>query len=256
MMDCEVTLEAKAKQVTALNVAVTLEMTEVAGASQLPPTKSDNPSGAQTFDDVPIFDYDPDWVDGIEKGRIRDGQKYRQGRTNRVYKAAARSRQWHKLDLTGLRAPCASDSRSDVWRVVEFFDTRRGRLRSFWHIDHEYLWSVESFDPSGNFVGVSEFGDFTDFEAELEGGFVGIVMKDGTFYVREAVTVQQVLTVYRITVDPPLPAGLDPADVARIARARRSRFNSDELQENWKHTGYMGTSVEIVETLEEKDVEI
>lgn len=255
MIDCEVTLEAKAKYVSALNVAVSLELTEVAGASQLPPVRSDTPSGSQTFDDVPIFDYEPDWLEGIEKGRVRDGQKYRQGRTNRVFKAAGRSREWHKLDLTGLRSPCASDTRSDVWRVIEFFDTRRGRLRSFWHIDHEYLWQAESIDAGGAFVGVHEFGDFADFEDELEGGHVGIVMKDGTFYVREAVTVQQVLTVYRITVDPPLPSGLSAADVVRIARARRSRFVKDEIEERWKHSGYMGTNVEIIETLEEKNVE-
>jgi hypothetical protein len=227
----------------------------VAGASQLPPVKSDTPSGGQTFEDVPIFDYDPDWIQGIEKGRIRDGQKFRQGRTNKITTNAARSREWHKLNLTGLRGACADTARADVWRVVEFFDTRRGRLRSFWHIDQEQVWEIESIDAGGTFIGVNEFGDFDDFEAELEGEWIGLVMKDGTMYVREAVTVQQVLTVYRITVSPDLPAGLDVNDVVRIARARRSRFDKDELEERWKHSGYMGTTVEIIETLEEKNVE-
>lgn len=255
MIDCEVILEAKAKYATARNVAIKLELMEVAGASQLPPVRSDNPSGTPTHDDVPIFDYDPDWVGGIEKGRVRDGQKYQQGITSNVYRAATRSKEWHKLDLTGLRA-CSSTPRDDIWRVVEFFDTRRGRLRSFWHIDQEQLWTVEGIDAGGGFVGISEFGDFADFEAELEGGWVGLVMADGTFYVREAVTVQQVLTVYRITVDPPLPPGLDASDVVRVARARRSRFDKDELEEHWKHTGFMSTNVEIIETLAENEVDI
>ncbi len=255
MIDCEVILEAKAKYVTARNVAVKLELMEVAGASQLPPVRSDNPSDTPTHDDIPIFDYRPDWVGGIERGRVRDGQKYGQGITSRVYRAATRSKEWHKLDLTGLRA-CNSALREDIWRVVEFFDTRRGRLRSFWHIDQEQLWTVDSIDAGGSFIGIDEFGDFSDFEAELEGGWVGLEMSDGTMYVREAVTVQQVLTVYRITVSPALPAGLSAADVVRVSRARRSRFDQDELEEHWKHTGFMATSVEIVETLEETDVEI
>ncbi len=254
MIDCEVTLEAKAKYFTALSAAVKMEVMEVAGASQLPPVRSDTPSGTPTFDEVPIFDYDPDWVQGIEKGRVRDGQRYQQGRTTRVYTAAERSREWHKLNFSGLR-DCGSIEREDIWRVVEFFDTRQGRLRSFWHIDQEQIWEADSIDAGGAFIGITEFGDFTDFEDELEGGWIGLVMKDGTQYVREAVNVQQVLTVYRITVDPVLPAGLDVNDVVRVSRARRSRFDKDELQERWKHTGYMGTSVEIVETLNETDVE-
>jgi len=254
MIDCEVILEAKGKYETARNIAVKLELMEVAGASQLPPVRSDTPAETPTHDDIPIFDYDPDWVGGIEKGRVRDGQKYGQGITSRVYRAATRSKEWHKLDMTGLRS-CSSAPRDDIWRVVEFFDSRRGRLRTFWHIDQEQLWTVDGIDAGGAFVGIDQFGDFSDFEAELEGGWIGLVMSDGTFYVREAVTVQQVLTVYRITVNPALPAGLNAADVVRVARARRSRFDKDELEEHWKHTGYMATNVEIIETLEETDVE-
>lgn len=256
MIDCEVSLEAKYKMVTAGNIAVTMQLDEIAGASQLPALKSDMPSNAQTFDNAPIFDYLPDWISGIEKGRIRHGQKYGQGRTERVYTTSERSREWHKLNFTGLRGACAATVRDDVWRVVEFFDTRRGRLRSFWHIDHEQVWEIESIDAGGAFVGVHEINDFADFEAELEGEWIGIEMNDGTMYVREAVTVQQVLTVFRITVDPALPAGLDVNDVVRIARARRTRFMSDELEERWRHSGYMGTNVELIEVLEEHNTEI
>jgi hypothetical protein len=255
MIDCEVILEAKAKYFSAGNIAIKLELQEIAGSSQLPALKSDFPSDTDSFDDAPIFDYDPDWVDGIEKGRIRQGQRYRQGRTDRVYTAAARSREWHKLNLTGLRASCAANVREDIWRVVEFFDTRRGRTRSFWNIDQEQVWKISSIDASGGFVSVDEINDFNDFKEELEGGWIGLVMSDGTKYVREAVTVQQILTVFRITVNPPLPVNLDVDQVFRVATARRVRFDKDELEERWKHTGYMGTTLELIETLEENSVE-
>lgn len=256
MMDCEVTLEAKAKYFSAGSVAVKMELQEVAGPSQLPPVKSDIPSGGQSFQGIPIFDFNPDWLEGIEKGRVRQGQKYRQGLTNRVYTAATRSREWHRLNLSGLRGDCADTPRDDIWNVVEMFDTRRGRARSFWHIDQEHFWEVDSIDPSGNFIGINEIGNFADFEAELEGFWVGVVMTDGTMYVREAATVQQVLTVFRITVNPPLPTNLDIADVVRITRARPSRFDSDEMEERWKHTGYMATTLDIIETLEEETFEV
>jgi hypothetical protein len=109
-------------------------------------------------------------------------------------------------------------------------------------------------DPT--FISVSPFGDFSDFEEELQGGQVGLVMSDGTFYVRDAVSVDDIGTVYKITVDPNLPAGLDAADVVRVARARRVRFDSDEMEETWTNAGIVGTTLKVIETLEEKDVSL
>jgi hypothetical protein len=254
MMDCEVTLEATSKSPTARNMSVQIEMSEVAGPSQLPPVKTDFPTNAQSHADAPIFDFQPDWLEGIEKGRNRQGQSYKQGRANRVYKAAARSRETHKLKLTGLRGDCADRPLEDIWRVVEFWDTRRGRLRSFWLVDQEQVWEMESIDASGNFLGISEFGDFADFQAELQGGWIGLVMDDGTVYVRDAVTVQQVLTVYRVTLSPVLPPNLDFRRVVRVARARRTRFLSDELEERWSNAGFLSVTLDFLEVLEEKNV--
>lgn len=248
MMDCEVVLEVALRQPSALHARLELEVQEVAGSSALPPVKADTPSGAYTFDSVPIFDIEPDWSEAIDLGRNRQGQQYRQGRTNRVYKAAARSRQTHRFFVSG--------DRDDSWRVIEFFDTRRGALRNFWLIDQQQVWECAEIDPVGTYVSVNELGDFADFQAELQGEWIGLVMRDGTIYVREAVTVQQILTIYRITVDPLLPAGLDFNDVVRIARGRRTRFLSDELEERWKNNCYMSTTLEFLETLEEKQADL
>lgn len=253
MIDCEVMLEASAKYVTARNASVQMDVIEVPGASQLPPVKSDFPTDAQTFQDAPIFDFDPDWLDGIEKGRSRQGQRYSVGRGSRTYAAGERSREVHKLTLTGLRGSCADEARADIWRVVEFWDTRRGRLRSFWLVDQEQVWEMESIDPTGNFLGIHEFGDFTDFSAELEGGWIGLEMDDGTVYVREAATVQHVLTVYRVTMSPPLPTNLDFTSVVRVARGRRTRFDSDELVEKWTHAGYLSVQLDCMETVNERN---
>jgi len=248
MMDCEVTLAVEMGKQTTCHGRVEMELSEVFGASQLPAVKADFPSGVNRFGDYPIFDINADWIDGITVGRDRQGKEFRRGRTNVVSKSATRSRQTHRLSLTG--------NRDDMWRVVEFFDTRRGRLRAFFLIDYEFVWTPTDVDVSGNFVGVEDLGDFTDFQAELLGGFIGIVMKDGTMYVRNAVTIQQVFTVNRITVSPALPSGINVADIDRIARARFTRFSSDEMVETWRHTCYAGIELEFLEALEEKIVEI
>lgn len=248
MMDCEVLLEAELAYSTGCLGRMEMTVQEVAGASALNPTKTDIPVGGQSFQGVPIFIEEPDWIEEVRVGRNRQGKSYGQGRTKLVDTTAARSRQTHSMVFTG--------DRETMWQLVEFFDTRRGRLRSFWLVDQQQIWEVASIDPAGQFVGVAEFGDFADFQAELEGEWLGLVMEDGTVYVREVTTVQQVLTVFRCTVSPVLPASLSPADVRRVARARRTRFESDEMEERWSHAGYMATEFDFLEVLEEHEEEI
>lgn len=248
MMDCEIVLEASLEKATARNSILTLEVVEVAGPSALPPTKADIPSGAQTFAGKPIFEIEPNWVRGINKGRSRQGRIRRQGVSNVVEKHATRSREVVSMDLLG--------KREDIWRAVQFFDTRRGSLRTFWAIDHEQIWEVAQIDAGGVFVGITAFGNFDDFKAELEGGWLGLVMRDGTVYVRDVPTVQNILGVYRVTLGTLLPASLSTSDVVRVARGRSVRYARDEQEERWFHTGVMGLKVEFIETLEEKQVDI
>lgn len=248
MMDCEVVLQNKMEKQTTCHGRVELDVSEVFGASQLPAVKADFPSNAQSFQGYPIFDINPDWIDGIEVGRDRQGKTFRRGRSTVVALSATRSRATHRLFLTG--------DRDDTWRVVEFFDTRRGRLRAFFLVDHEFVWHVSDVDVSGNFIGIMPIGDFTDFQDELLDEFLGIVMKDGTIYVRNAVTIQQVFTVFRVTVSPALPPGILVADIDRVARARFTRFSSDEMVEKWFNTCYAQIELEFLETLQEKIVDI
>lgn len=241
MIDCHIVMDAQMELPTGCLGAVSLTVEEIAGPSQLPPSKADLPSGAQTHLDIPILDVTPDWSGSVRSGRSRAGLSFNSGRARGVAPYAARSRERHELEFT--------NERPDFWKLVEFFDTRRGRLRSFWHIDHQQLWTVSGL--STNFIDVAPFGDFADFAEELEGGQVGLEMADGTYYVRDAVTVQDVATNYRITVSPVLPSGLSAADVVRVARARRVRFDSDEMVERWTTAGLASTRFRIIEVLEE-----
>lgn len=252
VLDCEIALDVSMQHEVGCLAEVSFTADEVPGPSQLPATKADTPVGAPLHLGIPILDIDPDWSGGVRRGRSRQGSEYSSGRARGVSPLAARSRERHELSFVCQRG-CGDDTRQDFYRLIQFFDTRRGRLRSFWHIDQEIIWRVAALDP--NFISVVEFGDFADFQEELEGGQIGLVMSDGSFYVRDAVTVQQVLTVYRITVDPPLPA-LSALNVVRVARARRVRFDSDEMQETWTNAGLAESNLTVIETLEEGDVSL
>lgn len=252
VIDCEVALEADMLHEVGCLAEVSLTVDEVPGASQLPPTKADTPTGAPTHLGVPILAVDPDWSDGVRRGRSRQGSDFTSGRARGVSPLAARSRERCELSFVNQRS-CGDDApQADLWNLIQFFDTRRGRLRSFWHVDQERIWTAAQLDP--NFISLVPFGDFADLQEELQGGQVGLVMFDGAFYVRDAVTVQDLGVVYKINVDPVLPSGLDAADVVRVTRARRVRFDSDEIEETWTNAGLAETRLTVLETLEEKDV--
>lgn len=243
LMDCEITLETEMLQEHGCLAEVTLTVNEVPGASALPATKADTPAGAPTHRGIPIFNIEPDWASGIRRRRSRQGAEFSAGRGRAVAPEASRSREVHELNFTNERA--------SYWQIVQFFDTRRGRLRDFWHIDQEQIWTA-SVLATGS-IQLEPFGVFADFEEELEGGLIGLFMSDGSYHVRDVSSVNDLGVTYQVLLTPDLPA-LSAANVVRIARARAVRFDSDEMEETWAHAGLASTQLRIIETLEEKDV--
>jgi len=248
VMDCEVALDVDADYSTARVPTVKLTVTEAPGASQLPPLKSDKPSGAEeAHDGRPVWYEEPDWTRGITKGRSRQGSRQRGGRADFVSTEGDRSRQTHRFEVTG--------NRDTIWGALEFFETRRGRLRSFWHIDQDQYFELVDIDPAGTFVGISENTlDLADTQEEFDA--LGLVMSDGSHYVTDVSNILNILTVFRVSLITPLPSGLSVADYHRVARARLVRFDSDEFVETWEHTGYGTAGISIIEVLNEQDFEV
>jgi hypothetical protein len=143
------------------------------------------------------------------------------------------------------------EDRDIFWNYLKFFDSRRGRRLSFWHIDQENIWRVSNIN--GVFVEIFEFGDFTEFQDDFD--YVGIVTKTGEYYVRKVLTIQNVHGVYRLTCDVALPA-INPSDVLRVSRARLSRYMKDVISELWKGTGFVQVPIDILELLAEDNVEM
>ena len=76
--------------------------------------------------------------------------------------------------------------------------------------------------------------------------YIGIVLKDGTMIVREVVTIQAVLGVWRVTAATALPS-INLSDIKRIARARIMRFDADAMQETWATDDVMTTRLGFIE---------
>jgi len=250
IMDCEVQLEVGGRYLTARTASIKISAVEVPGASQLPPLRTDLPTDAPlAHDGRPVWFEQPDWSKGVTKGRSRQGNRSSEGRADFVSVEGDRSRQTHSFEISG--------SRSDMWKALEFFETRRGRLRSFWHIDQDqYFETVDIDTVVGQFVSVSEIGDVADTQEEFNGEAVGIVLTDGTHIVRGVSSILASVTVFRIATTSPFQTGLTAADVQRCARARLVRFDKDEFVETWTHTGHCTAGIDLIEVLNETDFTI
>lgn len=218
------------------------EVEEVVGQSALPPSESGKPSGFDEYRDQPIFSIDHNWADPFETRFMREGLRTARGRGFVVEPRGAR----HRTIFSYKFGPA---DREDFWDLLHFFDTRRGRCRSFWAIDQENLWTVLNV-TGGTLIDFSPLGDFAKFQEEMQ--YVGFVLEDGTRVVREAVTIVDISTVWRVTV--PEAVTFNENDVRRAARARLVRFREDELREQWDSTGAVTAEFELIEVLEEKDV--
>lgn len=242
MIDCEIVLEPQATETHGQLVEVSLSVLEVAGRSQLPAISTGSPDGFSTYQGFPIFNVDPNWGSPVAHSYSRQGQSYKRGRKTVVYATAERARGTEKYGI--------SCNRTVAWGVLRFFDSRRGRLRTFFQVDQDYLWTVQS--AAGVFIEINKLGDFTEFQIALNPGWIGIVMEDGTAVVREVVTVQDLPSSWRITVLDALPTIATP-QIVRAARARKVRLASDALTEKWLHTGLFSTDWETLEALKEQD---
>lgn len=240
LIDVDIVLEPNITWVTGRVASISLTVEEKIGASQLPPLQVDNPDGFPIYQNTTCFCYEPDWVDSVTQGYSRHGSKYTRGRAPVTYIASDRARGTQEFRLSGDRAM--------GWQVIRFFETRRGRLRSFFQMDQDDLLSFHAI--SGVFIDVDKLGVYSDFLVALDDGYVGVQLADGSVVIREVVTVQDLPSSWRITVADAFPA-IALADVVRFARARKVRCVNDVLTERWTNTNHFSTTWSTIETLNE-----
>ena len=248
IMDCEKKLDTEQTDETNETIDLGIELFEYRGPSALPPTTVGLPDGWEIAFGLPIWEIEPNWINGVPKGYKRYGLMQKQGRATRPQTEGDRYSQTQRYDLL-LERP-------DFWRVLNFFDSRRGRGIAFWAVDREWVWTVVDTDTS--FIDVQPFQDFADFNqiwTEDSSG-AGIVMNDGTIHIVHINSVQEVGGVWRLTLigGESLPP-IDVSQIDRFARARTTRFQSDSMREKWDTSKVARVSLSTIETVNEQDVD-
>ena len=232
--------------ITEHTLAVKATFSEIYSKTALPPLAADVPNNFDSYLGHPILDVEPNWESPMEVTFLREGTMQTEGRGEQADTRGARHRVVHGFNFM--------EQRTRAWDILSFFDSRRGRARPFWVIDRENVWDVLVLDHVNDRISIAPLGDLTAFQDEME--HVGLVFEDGTSMVREAVLVEDVLGVWRITLDSPMPAGYTPADVKRFGRARMTRNREDSITEEWVSSDALKTNIETIELLEEKDVDL
>lgn len=220
---------------------LTLEFEEVGGPTAIPPSATDLPPNFDVYRNIPILRPRHDYTNPLNIEILQEGEQIDIGRGKGTFFRGATQRIKHRIKML--------EEHAIGWDYIRFFDTRRGRLRAFWMIDQENLFEI--VDVEAAFIDVQKLGDFTAFQKDLQ--FFGFMMKDGTCFVREIVTIDD-LSSWRLTVVDVLPTGLVVTDIVLAGRARPTRMIEDTLDERWHHTGALQLEVRTISLLEEKDV--
>lgn len=181
----------------------------------------DDPTGFTLEDQWPIFHVEPDWTNGVEIGLQIAATTYAQGRSVVVETQGPRPRVTVAMELVLF-------DRAAVFDVIRFFDSRGGRCAPFWLVSPNALWTPTNLTTG--FVDVEEHGVATD--AEDFWTHVGVVMEDGTVYVRAISSIADSGSTWRVTFAVSLPS-LNLADVVRITPAFFGRLADDSLREAW-----------------------
>lgn len=243
MIDTEANLESAIDYIAEHVGDASLELTEVVGPSALPSLGNHILNTMQFFNDYPIWNFAHDWSTPLRTRFVRDGRKFTQGRGTIVDAQGDR----HRTAFTYKIGPFERD---EFFPFVRFFDYCQGRLRPFWVIDQENNWTLDAINGGGTFLDIEPLEDFDDFAAGMD--FIGLVLADGTRVVAQVDDVEDLGSVYRLTLNEAV-TGFAATDVVQIARARLCRFNTDEMTEVWTTDGIATASIELIEVLEEQD---
>lgn len=243
MMDCDTVRRPRWRLRTDRLYQADMTLQEVYGPSALSPWGVDDVQGFPTHGGYPIFNIEPDWIRAPRPGLNMPGRDFRKGLGRLAFNIGDRERSETDYILRAERAEAKS--------ILQFMESRLGRTRPFWEIDQETVWQVVGFSPTGDFIDFSPQGTFSDLEvANFQN--VGLIYEDGTAYVRDVISIQDLGTIWRMTVSPQLPM-LSTTGLLRLARAHLVRQQKDTFEEEWTNALVMEARYRTIEVLNEGD---
>jgi hypothetical protein len=138
--------------------------------------------------------------------------------------------------------------RASVYRLIRFYDSRGGIRKPFWFVLPMGLFEPAVIDTG--FVDV-ERGIFLDTLEEFL-PYVGVVLTDGTQYIRGVSSITDTGTYFRIAFDAVIPA-TTLAQIARVSPAMLCRFDT-QLTEQWSTDTVCDLTFSMVEVRNEDTV--
>lgn len=244
-IDVEISLRHTMSPLTDANVEATVAFNEVFGWSALPPTVYFNPSEFPSIDGVPVLDVPPDWNGSMQSDVLRGGSRYASGRAEIVYTAGGRPQMQHRLTYTEL-------DRASFWKLVRFFDSRRGRARAFWVVNPSILFVPTAVSTS--YIDVQAYGDATDIEDFLS--YLALVDTS------DVITVLGITGVtdngdgtYRIAHDGDT-SGETLSSIDLLTSAHLVRMAGDSMVERWRTDGVASVTFDMIDLLSESEVEV
>lgn len=244
LLDSEVTLNSPAEGVSDYLSATRLTFSEIPGPSSLPPSASDNLDSAESvLDGIPIFVVQPDWSYQVSIPVNRPGSSVVLGRANFV--EVLGDRPLLNFDLSYLQC-----NREEFWRLLQFFDSRRGRGGVFLISNPITLYSV--IEMRTTYVEVEAEGLITDHERYIK--YISLELRDGTILIRNVTSFTDVGGVaYQISFEPALSS---IPDVVRCTSGHLVRFAQDSLTEQWLTADTCLVSLSMIDLASEQEIDI
>lgn len=247
-LDTEPITTATATMVDDETVTLLLVLDEVPGPSALPRLvpRDEHLVESSEFAGKQIIPIDPDWGESLPTVEVqRDTTKQRDGKAAVVDVSPAPASVGFSVTYRGL-------NRADAFRILRFFDSVRGRARSFWIPAPNNPFEVVELLTTR--VDVERFPQIEDVQDFV--GHVAVVARDRTVQVAQVDTVVATTNggtpVWRITFVDPIASV--PASLRRVTLAHLVTFDQDAIKERWDDNESVSVSATVVESVLEQDV--
>jgi hypothetical protein len=235
-MECDVRLEQDAQAVTDIHHLCALQAREATGLTALPASAAagEIPDGFNGRDGLPILAEPTSW-DGNAAGLVRPALTGSSG-IQTLYQLKGTRPLWT------IRLPYLAMDRERAWRLLQLFDSRRGRVHPLYCATG--VSDLELASVTGSTATFKPHWVLGDWAAVP---YVAMHRRStDTVSVHKVLSYSVVGGNHAVVTDAAFPTTV-VADVKRMSVAIKGRLGSDELQETWRDDKRMRTELSVVE---------
>ena len=218
-------------------IDVTLSVPEFWGANSLPVTKFGTPDDLPVHDGYPVLDARYDWGSGIRISINRHGNRFGSGKGFHAHLKGTKP-------YFTFSIPYISLSRKEAWKLIQLFDSVKGRSNLFWFPNPQQTWEIDALQTTH----VDVFSYRVGLSTEV------VLFSHVYFDTGEIAKIDSVTSVggdkHRLTFE----SVISDTSAMKATSAHLCRFSNDSFLENWITDTVMETSLDFEEVINEKDV--